>query len=228
MDMSMGGKRSRILHYASERDAELLETEVFLNYIAVVSRKVEKEHCIIRLILSTLATPEEIQSLTKKDLRQGKGGKGKFYSVRFFSKGKTRVSPIDEKTFKMIKRVAENIPSRDSIFKLSKEEIDEIIRRNSPPGIEYNAEKLRNDVIKIISDNLFFESELNFSKLEKMQLIFQDSNPLYSGVWDVDDDVMLAEFLQGYSQFLGDDDLDKVAEKIGEPIERLKRVLEEF
>jgi hypothetical protein len=209
--------------YASERDAELLETEFFLNYITVASRRVEKEHCVVRLILSTLATPDEIRSLTKRDLRAGK-----FYSVRFFSKGRSRVSPIDEKTFKMIKKMAEGIPSKASIFNFSEDEIDEIVRRNSPPGRKYDAEKLRNDVIKLISDNLFFESEfdLRSKTLEKMYEVFQDANPLYSGVWDLDDDLMLAEFLESYSLFLGSKDIEEIAEEIGEPVERLKRVLD--
>ena len=61
-----------------------------------------------------------------------------------------------------------------------------------------------------------------------MYLIFQDSNPLYSGAWDIDDDFMLADFLQSYSIFLGKEDLEKIAEEIGEPLERLKRVSKEF
>ncbi len=221
--------------YATERDSRLLETEFFLNYITVASRKVDKEHCIIRLILSTLATPEEIENLTKRDLRGGK-----FYSVRLFSRGKSRISPIDEKTFNLLKMISKNMSSRDSIFKYSKEEIDEIIRRNSPPGVEYNAEKLRSDAARIISDNMFFGEQLSsrefldFSKgkdLEKMYLLFEDSNPLYSGAWDVDDDFMLAEFLRSYQIFIGDsemEELEEIADKIGEPVERLKRVLEEY
>ena len=211
-------------YYTSEKDAELLRTEFFLNYITVVSRKIEREHCIIRLILSSLATLTEIRNLTKRDLRGGK-----FYSIKLFNGRKSRISPIDEKTFKMIKKMAENVPASDSIFNLSEEEIDEIVRRNSPPAKEYDAEKLRNDAIKIITDNLFFDTfDLTSKPVEKMYLIFQDSNPLYSGAWDVDDDFMLADFLKGYSMFLGEERLEKIAEKIGEPVERLKRVIREF
>ena len=221
-----GARRMRVkgIYYASEKDAELLRTEFFLNYITVASRKVEREHCIIRLILSSLATPSEIRNLTKRDLREGK-----FYSVKLFTGGKTRISPIDEKTFKMVKKMAENVPARNSIFNLSEEEIDEIVKRNSPPAREYDAERLRNDAIKIITDNLFFDTfDLTSKPVEKMYLIFQDSNPLYSGAWDIDDDFMLADFLQSYSMFLGKEDLEKIAEKIGEPVERLKRVSKEF
>jgi hypothetical protein len=209
--------------YASDEDAELLETEFFINYIAVASRRVEREHCIVRLILSSLATPDEIRSLTKRDLRGGK-----FYSVRFFSKGRSRISPIDEKTFNMIKKMAEGVPSRDSIFNFSNDEIDEIVRRNSPPGKEYDAKKLRKDVMKVISDNLFFESEIDFKSktLEKMYMVFQDANPLYSGAWDLDDDLTLAEFLRSYRLFLGPKDLEEIADEIGEPVERLKKVLD--
>ncbi len=221
--------------YAGERDSRLLEIEFYLNYITVASRRVDKEHCIIRLILSTLATPEEIGNLTKRDLRGGK-----FYSVRFFSRGKSRVSPIDEKTFNLLKILSQDLPPKNVIFKYSKEEIDEIVRRNSPPGVEYTAEKLRSDAARIISDNMFFGEQLSsqelFEKskskdLEKMYLLFEDSNPLYSGAWDIDDDFMLAEFLRSYRFFMGNSEqesereLEEIAEKIGEPVERLKRVL---
>jgi|GEM_PF-367402 hypothetical protein len=222
--------------YASERDSKLLEVEFFLNYIAVASRKVDEEHCVIRLILSALATPEEISNLTKRDLRSGK-----FYSVRLFSGGKSRISPIDEKTFRLLKEISENLSSRDSVFRYSKEEIDEMVRRNSPPSVEYDAEKLRSDAARIISDNMFFEEhdpqefqrlqDLSKGKdLKKMYLLFEDSNPLYSGAWDVDDDLMLAEFLRSYQFFIGysEKELEEIADKIGEPVERLKRVLEEF
>jgi len=231
----MVGQRYGYRGYASERDSELLEVEFFLNYIAVVSRKADEEHCIIRLILSSLATPEEISNLTKRDLRGGK-----FYSVRLFSKGKSRISPIDEKTFRLLRTISEKLSSRDSIFKYSKEEIDEIVRKNSPPGIEYDAEKLRSDAARIISDNMFFGEQQEFQEfldsskgkdLKKMYLLFEDSNPLYSGAWDVDDDFMLAEFLRSYQIFIGDsemEELEEIADKIGEPVERLKRVLEEY
>jgi hypothetical protein len=217
------GVSKRMLSYASGRDVDLLQTEFFLNYIVVASKRDEKEHCIIRLILSTLATPEEIKNLTKRDLKAGK-----FYSIRLFSKGKSRISPIDERTFMMVKKAAENTSSRNPIFRLSREEINEIVRKNSPPGEEYDAERLRSDVMKIISDNLFFEPgfDLDSSSLEKMYMVFQDSNPLYSGAWEVEDDLMLAEFLNGYNLFIGLGDIEKVAETIGEPVERLKKVLE--
>jgi hypothetical protein len=200
--------------------------EFYLNYILASSRKSDFDHCVIRLILSSLATPEEIINLTKKDLKEFRG----FQTVRLYSRGKYRISPIDRKTFELILRLGENRSSGEPIFNLSKKEIDDIVLRYSPPFRKLSAMKLRDEVISIIQDGLFFEEYNEIMKKaskdpKRIFAAFEDSNPIYSGVWDFEDDEYLREFIEYYMAIIGEEDIQQIADRIHEPIERLKRIM---
>jgi|Deesub1362A_J573_1020465.scaffolds.fasta_scaffold00619_20 hypothetical protein len=210
--------------------SELLRTEFDINYIAVVSRKEEIGHCIIRLILASLASPEEIRSVTKRGLRAYRKNNERFYTVKFYSKGKVRIFPVDEKTYWLINKIGEEYSSKDAIFNLSDSEIDEIIRKNSPPDRKYDARKLRKSITKILEDNLFYEDPsfddfLMSKDLETLHYLMMDTNPLYSGVWDMDDDEAARDFIISYCNYIRDDDIIRIAKNLNEDPERITKLL---
>lgn len=208
-------------------DNELLRTEFDIHYINVVSRKSIKEHAIIRLIISTLANPDELINLRKSDLKI----KGNEQIVRLTSiKGiKSRLSPIDNKTYNILEEISKGLKEDDNIFNYSAEEINQIIRKYSKG--KYNFKKLRDSVIWILRDSTFFEGG-DFIKdlfegkdVTKTFIVLQDTHPMFSGMWDIDDEEVAIDFIQNYISNTGVKDPKKIAEEIGEDIDRVVQLL---
>jgi hypothetical protein len=208
----------------------LLRLEFDVQHIAVLSRKVQEEHALIRLILSTLATPEEIENVTKKDLRiVGKEG-SRFYSIRFTGR-KTRISPLDEKTYSIVREICKNKGSKQRIFNYSRDEMDRIVEKYSPKDRKYNTRKLREAVTEILKDCMLFMDEdyvkdlREGANLDRVADFLQDFHPMYSGMWDMDDDEVAKDFVLTYSAMTGISDAEKLADVIGEGTERIERFL---
>lgn len=165
----------------------MLRLEFDLQHHLVLSRKLDFDHAIIRLILSALATPEEIANLSKSSLKL----KGDIFSVQL-SGVRKRISPIDEKTYKIIMAMEKERP-----FELREEEIDSIVAKYSPKDKKYTAKSLRNAMITFLKDASLFE--LEFEKLSQKELydFMLDFNPVYSGSWL--DDEGLQDFVLNYS-----------------------------
>ena len=103
---------------------ELLVKEFDIRYINAVSRKNLKEHAMIRLIISALATPEEIANVTRGDIR----AVNNVYTVKLNNGRKTRISPIDAKTYEVLLEVSKDKSRRQRIFDYSRREMDEIVK----------------------------------------------------------------------------------------------------
>lgn len=189
---------------------DLLRLEFDLQHHLVLSKKKDFDHALIRLVLSTLATPHEIASLNKRDLRVSKGT----FTVRFHG----RSSPIDEETFRLVKSFEKERP-----FELEESEMDEIVARYSPRDRKYTTKGLRKAMMNYLRDASFFEIEVE--KLESKELLdfMLDFNPLYSGSW-LDEDG-LKEFVLNYSAINGIEDAKRVAEETGIDYEFVSKVM---
>ena len=209
---------------------DLLEMEFDIRYINALSRKVPKEHALIRLVISALATPNELQNLVRRDFRVVSRNGEKIYTVRLNSGRSTRVSPIDKRTYDLIMEVSEGKGGRERIFCYSKEEMDEIVGKYSPARRRYDVMKLRNAVIEILKDCLFFEHDyvkdlLNGENIDGVIDFLYDSHPMFSGMWDLDDDEVAEDFLMNYTTLTGIRDAKRIAMEIGESEERVSRLL---
>lgn len=205
---------------------ELLIKEFDIRYINAVSRKNLKEHAMIRLIISSLATHEEIANLTKGDIRQFNGVK----AVKLNNGRKVRIAPIDSKTFEVLKEVSRNLGKRQRIFDYSKVEMDEIVRKHSPAKRSYDVERLRNAVMDILRDCQFFEHDyvsdmVNGTNFKGVVDFVHDLHPMFSGVWDLDDDEVAEDFIENYVLLIGESDAKKIAEDICESVERVENIL---
>jgi len=208
-------------------DNELLRTEFDIHCINVISGKSIKEHAVVRLLVSTLASADEIINLRKSDLKI----KGNEQIIRLTSiKGsKSRLSPIDNKTYKILDEISQSIQKEDNIFNYSVEEINEIIRRYS--GGRYTFKKLRDSVIRILQDSAFFEGS-DFIKdlvegkdISKTFIALQDTHPMFSGMWDIDDEEVARDFIRTFVSRTGIEDPRKIAEEIGEDEKRVIQLL---
>ncbi|MEM2176768.1 MAG: hypothetical protein QXN34_05505 [Archaeoglobaceae archaeon] len=166
---------------------KMLRLEFDLQHHLVLSRRLDFDHAIIRLILSALATPEEIANLSKSNLKF----KDEVFSVQL-SGVRKRISPIDEKTYHIIMRMEKERP-----FELNEEEIDSIVAKYSPKDKKYTAKSLRSAMITFLKDASLFD--LEFEKLSQKELFdfMLDFNPVYSGTWL--DEEGLQEFVLNYS-----------------------------
>ena len=205
---------------------ELLIKEFDVRYINAVSRKNLKEHAMIRLIISSLATPEEIFNLTRADIRKTNG----VGTVRLNNGRKTRIAPIDSRTFDVLMEVSKDKSRRQRIFEYSKAEMDDIIKKHSPAKRSYDVERLRSAVIEILRDCQFFEHDyvndiLNGTNFEGVVDFVHDMHPMFSGVWDLDDDEVAEDFIENYLILIGESDAKKIAEDICESVERVERIL---
>ncbi|RLI84480.1 MAG: hypothetical protein DRP01_07970 [Archaeoglobales archaeon] len=201
---------------------ELLIKEFDIRYINATSRKNLKEHAMIRLIISTLATPEEINNLTRKDVRSLKG----VFAVKLKSGRRIRIAPIDPKTYKILIEVSKG----GKIFEYSKVEMDSIVRKYSPANRVYDVVSLRNAVIKILRDCQFFEHDyvrdlLNGRNFEEVVKFLNDMHPMFSGVWDLDDDEVAEDFIENYMILIGERDVKRIAEDICESVERVESIV---
>jgi hypothetical protein len=205
----------------------LPDLEFDVQHIAILSRKVPEEHALIRLILSSLATPEELENLAKRDLRTI----SKYFYVKLTSAGKTRISPIDHKTYAVVMEICKNKSSKQRVFSYSKSEMDRIVEKYSPEGRKYNAKKLREVVIEILRDCMFFGDEdyigdlVRGVNLDKVTEFLYDFHPMYSGMWDIDDDDVAEDFILTYSARTSIKDAEKLAAMLGEEVERVQKLL---
>jgi len=205
---------------------ELLVKEFDIRYINAVSRKDLKEHAMIRLIISALATPEEIANVTRGDVR----AVNNVYTVKLNNGRKTRISPIDAKTYEVLLEVSKDKSRRQRIFDYSKREMDEIVKKHSPANRVYDVMKLRSAVIDILRDCLFFEHDyvsdlISGVNFEGVLDFVYDLHPMFSGVWDLDDDEVAEDFLENYIALIGERDAKKIAEDICEDVERVERLM---
>ncbi len=205
---------------------ELLVKEFDIRYINAVSRKNLKEHAMIRLIISALATPEEIANVTRGDIR----AVNNVYTVKLNNGRKTRISPIDAKTYEVLLEVSKDKSRRQRIFDYSRREMDEIVKKHSPANRVYDVMKLRDAVIDILRDCLFFEHDyvsdlISGVNFEGVLDFVYDLHPMFSGVWDLDDDEVAEDFLENYIALIGERDAKKIAEDICEDVERVERLM---
>ena len=205
---------------------ELLVKEFDIRYINAVSRKNLKEHAMIRLIISALATPEEIANVTRGDII----AVNNVYTVKLNNGRKTRISPIDAKTYEVLLEVSKDKSRRQRIFDYSRREMDEIVKKHSPANRVYDVMKLRSAVIDILRDCLFFEHDyvsdlISGVNFEGVLDFVYDLHPMFSGVWDLDDDEVAEDFLENYIALIGERDAKKIAEDICEDVERVERLM---
>lgn len=209
----------------------LLRMEFDIHHIAVLSRKVPEEHALVRLILSALATPEELENLVKRDFRIVQKDGLSYYTVKLTAGGKSRISPIDAKTYDAVMNICRDKGGRQKVFNFSKAEMDGIIEKYSPQDRKYNVKKLREAVMEILKDNMLFEDEsyiedlLAGTNFDKVVDFVYDFHPMYSGMWDMDDDDVAEDFVLTYSEMTGIKDAEKLAEIIGENVERIEKFL---
>jgi len=214
----------------SNKDMDLLQLEFDIRYINVMSRKNLKEHALIRLIISALATPEELENLIKKDVRVINRNGTPIHTVKLTSSGKSRVVPIDAKTYDVVMMLCKDKGSRQRIFDYTREEMDKIVEKYSPMRRKYNVMKLRSAVIEILKDCLFFEHDyvndlLSGSNFNGVVDFLYDSHPLFSGMWDIDDDEAAEDFIMNYTAMTGIRDIKIIAKEIGESEERIARLM---
>jgi len=202
----------------------LLKLEFDINYINVVSRKNLNEHAVIRLIISSLATPQEIKNFTENDIRGDKNN----FTVKLNSGKRVRKSPVDEKTYKILKKISTKNKNKRIFEDI---DTDEVVGKYSPKKTRYNAEKLRRAVIEILEDCLLFGEEnyvdflISGKKIDQVRSFLLDFHPMYSGMWDMDDDEVAREFVQSYILFTGITDAKTIANEIGENEERIINLL---
>ncbi len=209
---------------------DLLQLEFDIRYINAVSRKVLEEHALIRLIISALATPNELENLVKRDFRIINRNGETVYTVKLTSGGRSRVAPIDERTYGIVMDICRSKGGRQRVFNYTKEEMDRIVEKYSPARRKYNALKLREAVIEILRDCLFFDHDyvsdlLNGANLDGVIDFLHDSHPMFSGMWDLDDDEVAEDFIMNYTAMTGIRDAKKIAEEICESEERVARLM---
>ncbi len=198
---------------------KMLRLEYDIQHHLVLSRNNPKDHAVIRLIVATLSTPEEIVNFRKKDLRVFSGKQFTFKVIKLRSGRKSRLSPLDDKTYNILTTLD------DEPFKTEKD-IDSIVKKYSPKDRKYDAEKLRKAVIDLLNDATLFEVKYNDLKnVEELYAYMLDFNPLYSGLWDFEDDESVEEFILNYAGFNGNN-AEQIAKELDEDIEKVKRILE--
>jgi|Deesub1362A_J573_1020465.scaffolds.fasta_scaffold00301_36 hypothetical protein len=199
-----------------------LRLEYDIQHHIVLSRKNVLHHALIRTIVSTLSTPEELMNLRKKDLGRMKNGGEEFFTVKLRSAGKTRFAPLDKRTREII------LSLNDRPFNMSKEEIDRIVGLYSPKDRKYNSEKLRKAVITFLRDASLFDLDLEDVKgdIVKLHAYMLDFNPLYTGMWDLDDDEVAEDFILNYVALNNIRNASIVAKELGESEERIRKIME--
>ncbi len=209
---------------------DLLKLEFDIRYINAVSRRIPEEHALIRLIISALATPEEIQNLVKRDLRVLNRGGERVYTVKLTHAGRSRVAPIDWRTYELVVSICKDKGGRQRIFEYSKDDIDRIVEKYSPRSRRYNAKRLREAVIEILKDCLFNEHDyvsdlLSGNNLEGVIDFVNDFHPMFSGMWDLDDEEAAEDFIENYIAEFGETDVERIANEICEDVRRVERIM---
>lgn len=207
----------------------LLQLEFDIQHINVLSRKNNSEHAVIRLIISSLATSEEIRNLRKENIRT----KSQNSIVILESLGNSRVSPIDDKTYTVLNNLTKKLSKKEKIFSYTEEDLDDIVDKYSPVRKKYRVGKLREAVMEILNDCMLFNDKNYVDDLIKgknssgLLEFLNDFHPLYAGTWDIeDDDDVAREFILSYSSYTGIEEPERIAKETGEDKERVSKFLE--
>jgi len=212
-------------------NVNLLRLEFDIQHISVISRKNPEEHAMIRLVLSALATKGELQNLVRRDIRLVKRNNMSYYSVKLTSGGKSRISPIDGKTYNLLLKISRSRGGKQRLFGYTGEEMDRIVEKYSPSGKKYSVERLRNAVVEILQDCMFFGDENYIKELmegtntNRVTDFLHDFHPMYAGMWDLDDDDVAEDFIMTYSKLTGIKSPYEIASAIGESVERVKKLM---
>jgi len=198
---------------------DMLRIEYDIQHHLILSKKKRSDHALIRMIVSTLSTPSELFNLKKRDFRAFKGKNFDYYTVRLSESGRSRISPVDRKTFEII----QSMPSRP--FNYSEKEMDAIVAKYSPPDRKYDCRRLRSAVESILNDSSFFGELETFKGIEERYAFMLDFNPLYSGFWDLEDDEGIEDFVLSYSEVSGVKDSRKIADDTGIDEEIVRKIL---
>ncbi len=207
--------------------ATLVETEEDLQYINVASSKNTSEHGLIRLILSSMADIEEVSNLTPNDIVEKRTKKGGIFYV-YLRKGRSvRKAPIDRKTYTILREISRSIPKKSKIFNYTQENINEIIARYSPKGRRYSHRYLIRSVRTIISDNLLGRDidDIKSAEIEELWRFMNDFHPIFSGMWDLDEDDVAFDYFQMLSERHGISSYSEMAEISGEKEERIEKLM---
>ncbi len=201
--------------------AEHLRVEYDIQHHIVLSRRNKLHHALIRTVVSTLPTSEELRKIRRRDVKVREVNGRKEYSIKLRGSGRARVVPIDDRTGKLL------LSLPDEPFKMSDDEIDEIIGMYSPEDRKYDLKKLKKAVISFLKDASLglteFESLRDATSIRNFMI---DFNPLYSGMWDLDDDEVAEDFILNYVSLSGIKDPKTVAEILGESEKRVRKILE--
>lgn len=187
----------------------MLRLEYDIQHHLVLSRRNLADHALIRMIVSTLSVPSELFNLRKRDFRVLKGKRFEYYTVKLSGDGKSRISPVDKRTFEII----QSLPAAP--FKYSEEEMNSIVAKYSPPDKIYDCKKLRATVKSILNDAAFFGELDSIKDIEEKYAFMLDFNPLYSGSWDLEEYEEMEDFILNYSEVSGIKDSGKIAVNIG-------------
>ncbi|MCS7121986.1 MAG: hypothetical protein NZ895_05245 [Archaeoglobaceae archaeon] len=191
---------------------EKLRLDYDLQHFLILSKKNIRDHAVIRMIISTLCSEEELIHVSKKDFRRMRG-KSEYYTVKF----KNRLSPVDKKTFEIVQKLP------DKPFEMDPRDVNEIVSKYSPPDRKYDAKKLKKAVETILRDAALYD--VNFEKLsieEKFEFML-DFNPIYSDVWDEDSEGF-EEFIRNYAK-VSKLSAEEISKEFGEDVEKVKKVL---
>ncbi len=198
---------------------KMLRLEYDIQHHLVLSRRVPREHAVIRMIVSTLSTPEELVNLRRRDFRRVKGREFEFFTVNLRAAGKSRVSPVDAKTYDLVTSLG------DRPFDMREEEIDEIVRKYSPADRKYDAKKLRNAVRSLLKDASLFEIDFERMRdVEELYAFMLDFNPIYADVWELSDEEGYEEFVLNFAEIHGRD-AEMIASQLGESEEKIRKIL---
>lgn len=198
---------------------DMLRVEYDIQHHLILSKKKLIDHALIRMIIATLSTPTELSNIRKSDFKAKRGKKLDYFTVRLTERGRSRISPVDRKTYEIVQL----LPSKP--FNMSESEMDEIVGKYSPPDKRYNCKRLREAVRLILKDSDFFGAK-KLKSVEEEYAFMLDFNPLYSGFWDLEDEEGIEDFVLSYSEVSGVRDSRKIADDTGIDEEIVRRVLE--
>ncbi len=205
----------------------LVEIEEDLQYINVASSRNKKEHGLIRLILSCMADAEEISNLTPRDLAEKKLESVSIHYVYLRKGREVRKSPIDRRTYFVLKEISEYVGRKSKIFNYTESQIDSIIQKYSPAGRRYSLKSLLRSVEVIVSDNLLGKSlrEMRSMEFDELCKFMQEFHPMFSGMWDLDEDDVAFDYFQMLSERHGISNYSVMAEISGENEERIRKLM---
>lgn len=201
-----------------EYNMDMLRVEYDIQHHLILSKKKLSDHALVRMIIATLSTPTELSNIRKSDFKAKRGKKLDYFTVRLIEGGRSRISPVDRKTYEIVQL----LPSKP--FNMSEREMDEIVGKYSPPDKRYNCDRLREAVRVILKDSDFFGVK-KLKSIEEEYAFMMDFNPLYSGFWDLEDEEGVEDFVLSYSEVSGVRDSKRIADDTGIDEEIVRQVL---